>query len=164
MKSHAIVALASLLCISKLYGDAANISDGTDDGTERWGYVEVRQKAYLFWYYYKSPHQVSSPEKPWPTILWLQGGPGGSGVGGGNFLEIGPLDVNLQTRNLTWLQKADLIFVDNPVGVGYSYVEDPSALTKTDLQVATDLTKLLKALSKEIPTLQSSPLFLVGES
>jgi len=117
---------------------------------------------------------------------------GGSGVGGGNFLEIGPRDVNLQTRNLTWLQKADLIFVvcqgdlffnllvpssfmstadvlswwwqDNPVGVGYSYVEDPSALTKTDLQVATDLTKLLKALSKEIPTLQSSPLFLVGES
>jgi len=109
MKSHAIVALASLLCLSKLYGDAANISDGTDDGTERWGYVEVRQsnhlftnhhllhynsllfyhfyvlttficacyfeEAYLFWYYYKSPHQVSSPEKPWPTILWLQGGP-----------------------------------------------------------------------------------------
>lgn len=36
---------------------------------------------------------------------------GASGVGLGNFQEIGPLDVNLQPRNSTWLQKADLIFV-----------------------------------------------------
>lgn len=36
---------------------------------------------------------------------------GGSGVGRGNFLEIGPLDVDLNPRNSTWLQKADLIFV-----------------------------------------------------
>jgi hypothetical protein len=32
-------------------------------------------------------------------------------VGIGNFMEIGPLDVNLKPRNSTWLQKADLIFV-----------------------------------------------------
>ena len=50
------------------------------------------------------------------------------------------------------------------MGVGYSYVEDESALVKTDLEAAADLTELLKALVKELPTLQSSPLFLVGES
>ncbi|VAH87080.1 serine carboxypeptidase-like 51 isoform X2 [Triticum aestivum] len=131
---------------------------------ETWGYVEIRHKAHLFWWYYKSPHRVSSPVKPWPTILWLEGGPGGSGVGGGNFQGIGPLDVNLKPHNSTWLQKADLIFVDLPVGVGYSYVEDPSVLATTDVQVASDATELLKALTKEIPTLHSSPLFLVGES
>ncbi|XP_037419584.1 serine carboxypeptidase-like 51 isoform X1 [Triticum dicoccoides] len=131
---------------------------------ETWGYVEIRHKAHLFWWYYKSPHRVSSPVKPWPTILWLEGGPGGSGVGGGNFQGIGPLDVNLKPHNSTWLQKADLIFVDLPVGVGYSYVEDPSVLATTDVQVAADATELLKALTKEIPTLHSSPLFLVGES
>ena len=32
-------------------------------------------------------------------------------MGIGNFLEVGPLDVNLKPRNSTWLQKADLIFV-----------------------------------------------------
>uniref|UniRef100_A0A453IX09 Carboxypeptidase n=1 Tax=Aegilops tauschii subsp. strangulata TaxID=200361 RepID=A0A453IX09_AEGTS len=53
---------------------------------------------------------------------------------------------------------------DLPVGVGYSYVEDPSVLATTDVQVAADATELLKALTKEIPTLHSSPLFLVGES
>jgi serine carboxypeptidase 1 len=36
---------------------------------------------------------------------------GASGVGLGNFLEVGPLDVDLKPRNSTWLHKADLIFV-----------------------------------------------------
>uniref|UniRef100_A0A0E0KEM0 Carboxypeptidase n=1 Tax=Oryza punctata TaxID=4537 RepID=A0A0E0KEM0_ORYPU len=143
---------------------AADVTSGTGDGGELWGYVQVRPKAHLFWWYYKSPQRVSSPGKPWPTILWLQGGPGASGVGLGNFLEVGPLDVNLKPRDSTWLQKADLIFVDNPVGVGYSYADDPSALVTTDWQAATDATELLRALAKEIPTLQSSPLFLVAES
>ncbi|KQJ93707.1 hypothetical protein BRADI_3g06230v3 [Brachypodium distachyon] len=90
---------------------------------------------------------------------------GASGVGIGNFLEMGPLDVNLSPRNWTWLQKADLIFVDNPVGVGYSYAEDPSVLVKTDWEAAEDATALLAALAREVPALQQgSPLFLVAES
>ena len=53
---------------------------------------------------------------------------------------------------------------DNPVGVGYSYVENSSLLVTTDWQQAADMTTVLKALVKEVPTLQSSPLFLVAES
>uniref|UniRef100_A0A0D9Z8F7 Carboxypeptidase n=1 Tax=Oryza glumipatula TaxID=40148 RepID=A0A0D9Z8F7_9ORYZ len=164
------LALLALLFLCLLQGERAaaaadDLTSGTGDGSELWGYVQVRPKAHLFWWYYKSPQRASSPGKPWPTILWLQGGPGASGVGLGNFLEVGPLDVNLKPRDSTWLQRADLIFVDNPVGVGYSYADDPSALVTTDWQAATDATELLRALAaKEIPTLQSSPLFLVAES
>jgi serine carboxypeptidase 1 len=50
------------------------------------------------------------------------------------------------------------------VGVRYSYVEDERALVKTDWEAAASLTEILKALVKKLPTLQSSPLFLVGES
>ncbi|KAG2540273.1 serine carboxypeptidase-like 51 isoform X2 [Panicum virgatum] len=161
----ALLPLVLCLCLaSPRAGSAASVTAGTPDGSERWGYVEVRPKAHLFWWYYKSPQRASAPGKPWPTVLWLQGGPGASGVGLGNFLEVGPLDVNLKPRNSTWLQKADLIFVDNPVGVGYSYVEDDSLLVTTDWQQAADATTLLKALVREVPTLQSSPLFLVAES
>jgi len=32
-----------------------------------------------------------------------QGGPGASSTGFGNFVEIGPLDVNLAPRNTTWV-------------------------------------------------------------
>ena len=42
---------------------------------------------------------------------FLPSSQGASGVGLGNFLEVGPLDVDLKPRNSTWLQKADLIFV-----------------------------------------------------
>ncbi|KAM0861052.1 hypothetical protein ACQ4PT_046130 [Festuca glaucescens] len=160
------LALISLLILSLLRtSSAASVTTGAPDGSKLWGYVEVRPKANLFWWYYKSPQRVSTPSKPWPTVLWLQGGPGASGVGIGNFLEIGPLDVGLNPRNSTWLQKADLIFVDNPVGVGYSYVEDPSLLVKTDWEAAADAAALVKSLATQVPALQQgSPLFLVGES
>lgn len=29
----------------------------------------------MFWWLYKSPYRVEDPSKPWPIILWLQGGP-----------------------------------------------------------------------------------------
>ncbi|XP_047086941.1 serine carboxypeptidase-like 51 [Lolium rigidum] len=163
MEFRPLALVFPVLCLSVL-GTAHATTAGNSDGTERWGYVEVRPKAHLFWWYYKSPHRVSTPTKPWPTVLWLQGVPGASGVGLGNFLEVGPLDGNLKPRNSTWLHKADLIFVDNPVGVGYSYVEDDSLLVTTDLEAAADMITLLKALVKEVKTLESSPLFLVGES
>ncbi|XP_073356714.1 serine carboxypeptidase-like 51 [Aegilops tauschii subsp. strangulata] len=200
------VALSSLLlilcCLSLLRaGSDASVTAGATDGSELWGYVEVRPKAHLFWWYYKSPQRVSTPSTPWPTVLWLQGGPGASGVGIGNFLEVGPLDVHLNPRNSTWLQKADLIFVvsqsykllllhascffltrprrfdvdrlitcvdgwldawqwqwqDNPVGVGYSYAENGSALVTSDWEAAADATALLKALATE---LSYAPLLL----
>ncbi|TVU08734.1 hypothetical protein EJB05_42146 [Eragrostis curvula] len=160
----ATATLFFLLCLTAQFPRDAAITAGTPDGMQKWGYITIRPKAHMFWLLYKSPQRVSSPAKPWPTIMWLAGGPGVSGVGSSNFEEIGPLDVNLKPRNTTWLQKADLLFVDAPVGVGFSYVDDPSALAKTDLQVAMDVTELIKALVNELPTLQSSPLHLVGES
>ena len=49
--------------------------------------------------------------------------------------QIGPLDVNLKPRNTTWVTKANLLFVDNPVGAGYSYVDDASKFTTNNTQV-----------------------------
>ncbi|KAK1261218.1 Serine carboxypeptidase-like 51 [Acorus gramineus] len=137
---------------------------GTPDGSEEWGYVQVRPKAHMFWWLYRSPQRVDNASSPWPIILWLQGGPGASGVGIGNFQEVGPLDTDLKPRNSTWLQKADLLFVDNPVGTGYSYVEDEKLCVKTDEEAATDLTTLLKALFNGNANLQKSPLYLIAES
>ncbi|XP_034689046.1 serine carboxypeptidase-like 51 isoform X2 [Vitis riparia] len=136
----------------------------SQDGTEEWGYVEVRPKAHMFWWLYRSPYRVESPSKPWPIILWLQGGPGASGVGIGNFQEIGPLGTDLKPRNSTWLRKADLLFVDNPVGTGYSFVEDTKLLVKTDVEAAVDLTTLLKEIFNRNESLQQSPLYIVAES
>ncbi|XP_043811660.1 serine carboxypeptidase-like 51 isoform X2 [Manihot esculenta] len=118
----------------------------------------------MFWWLYRSPYRVEISSKPWPIILWLQGGPGASGVGLGNFEEIGPLDVNLKPRNSTWLRMADLLFVDNPVGTGFSFVEESNLFVKTDEEAATDLTTLLKEIFNRNESLQQSPLHIVAES
>ena len=78
----------------------------------------------------------------------LQGGPGGSGTGFGNFGEIGPLDVNLQPRNTSWTQAANILFIDNPVGSGYSYTDDDSAFTTDVDQIAKDLLTLFSDFLK----------------
>nr|ACU23564.1 unknown [Glycine max] len=162
-KLHAsVLALVFLLVI--LFQEGLVTCMKNEDGSEEWGYVQVRPKAHLFWWLYRSPYRVENPSKPWPIILWLQGGPGSSGVGFGNFGEVGPLDANLKPRNFTWLRKADLLFVDNPVGTGYSYVEDSNLYAKTDEEATTDLTTLLVELFYNDASLQKSPLFIVAES
>ena len=49
-------------------------------------------------------------------MQWFTTDQGASGVGYGNFMEIGPLDEELKPRATTWLAKADLLFVvSNPI-------------------------------------------------
>ncbi|KAM7528030.1 hypothetical protein LguiB_031440 [Lonicera macranthoides] len=164
-KSHVFLLLLSLFFLSSLFhGAIAKAKKSSQDGSEQWGYVQVRPKAHMFWWYYRSSYRTEDPNKPWPIILWLQGGPGASGVGIGNFEEVGPLDTFLKPRNSTWLQLADLLFVDNPVGTGYSFVEDKSVLVKTDEEAAADLTTLLIELFNKNESLQKSPLYVVAES
>ena len=78
----------------------------------------------------------------------MQGGPGGSSTGFGNFGEIGPYDVDLNPRNTTWVQVANVLFVDNPVGTGYSYVDNDSAYTTNVDQIAQDLLTFFSAFFK----------------
>ncbi|EOA28419.1 hypothetical protein CARUB_v10024625mg [Capsella rubella] len=169
MKNTSVVVhLLLLLClIVSCTNGETKLERSNSDGSESWGYVEVRPKAHMFWWHYKSPYRVDQdPSKPWPIILWLQGGPGASGVGIGNFQEVGPLNTFLNPRNSTWLKKADLLFVDSPVGAGYSFVEEneKELYVKSDEEAAKDLTKLLQQLFNKNHTLSQSPLFIVAES
>lgn len=167
-KIHLLIGplLVFCFCFFRVDSSIASRTQSSSDGSESWGYVEVRPKAHMFWWLYKSPSRAEDPIRPWPVILWLQGGPGASGVGIGNFEEVGPLDINLKPRNSTWLKKANLLFVDCPVGTGYSYVEDTKQLVKTDWEAGTDLITLLIEVFKTSNAgfHRSSPLYIVAES
>jgi serine carboxypeptidase 1 len=38
-----------------------------------------------------------------PLVFWLQGGPGSSSTGYGNFEILGPIDLAQKERNFTWI-------------------------------------------------------------
>lgn len=48
--------------------------------------------------------------------------------------EIGPYNDDWSPRKHAWTQSANLLFVDNPVGTGYSYVDDLQLLGMTSPQ------------------------------
>ena len=49
------------------------------------------------------------------------------------------------------VQVANVLFVDNPVGTGYSYVTEDSAYTTDVSQIAADLMTLFSQLLEDLP-------------
>ncbi|GLU19065.1 hypothetical protein SLE2022_353330 [Rubroshorea leprosula] len=88
------------------------------------GYVTVDPTAgtALFYYFVESPENSSSN----PLVLWFNGGPGCSSLGGGAMMELGPFRVNgdcstLFLNQYSWNNVANVIFLESPAGVGFSY-------------------------------------------
>uniref|UniRef100_A0A8C6L0A0 Carboxypeptidase n=1 Tax=Nothobranchius furzeri TaxID=105023 RepID=A0A8C6L0A0_NOTFU len=131
--------------------------------TEAWDYVEVRPGAHMFWWLYYAESQAAQ-YKDLPLVMWLQGGPGGSGTGFGNFEEIGPLNRDLQPRKTSWVQTASLLFVDNPVGTGFSYAERPDGFATDVATVASDMLVLLRHFFTLKSDFQSIPFYIFSES
>ncbi|XP_026108949.1 retinoid-inducible serine carboxypeptidase [Carassius auratus] len=130
---------------------------------ESWEYVDVRDGAHMFWWLYYG-NSSSASYKDLPLVMWLQGGPGGSSCGFGNFEEIGPLDRDLKLRETSWVRAASVLFVDNPVGTGYSYTDTEDALTKDVAMVASDMMVLLKSFFSKQTEFQSIPFYIFSES
>ena len=105
-----------------------------------------------------------------PVVIWLQGGPGGSSMFG--LLEIhGPIqavyDEDGITRGVlnpyTFAKKANMLYIDNPVGAGYSY-SDPNGLPTTQEDVARDLYECLIQWFTMFPEYQPNEFYAFGES
>uniref|UniRef100_G3QKF1 Carboxypeptidase n=1 Tax=Gorilla gorilla gorilla TaxID=9595 RepID=G3QKF1_GORGO len=154
-----------LLLLPLLLGLSAGavIDWPTEEGKEVWDYVTVRKDAYMFWWLYYATNSCKNFSEL-PLVMWLQGGPGGSSTGFGNFEEIGPLDSDLKPRKTTWLQAASLLFVDNPVGTGFSYVNGSGAYAKDLAMVASDMMVLLKTFFSCHKEFQTVPFYIFSES
>ncbi|RUS90085.1 hypothetical protein EGW08_002127 [Elysia chlorotica] len=161
MAFKGILILLLLSELSTAFVTKSNQNDNDSPG-EYWDYVTVRPKAHMFYWLYETTHE--SGYKKRPLILWLQGGPGGSSTGFGNFQELGPLDVELKPRDTTWLQTASLLFIDNPVGSGFSYVDDMEALTKNVEEISADLLAVMQAFVKKHPDFSETPFYIFSES
>jgi serine carboxypeptidase 1 len=58
----------------------------------------------------------------------------------------------------------NVLFIDNPVGTGFSYVDSKSAFTKTNAEIATDLVNFTEGFLKAHPEFKTVPLYIFSES
>ena len=157
---HCAVGLITMVLVGTMpHGYQFNSVNQTTEAKQKWNYVNVRPNAYMFWWLYYADDYTNKP-----LIIWLQGGPGASSTGYGNIGEIGPLDMDLKPRDTTWLTEGSLLFIDQPVGSGYSYVTSDDAFTTDIKGITADLLVMLADFMKNQPTFQKTPLFIFSES
>ncbi|GJD00760.1 carboxypeptidase Y [Colletotrichum higginsianum] len=137
-----------------------------DAGSRQWsGLVPLDAELDMFFWYFESRHQPQDA----PLIIWLNGGPGASSLLGA-FHEIGPCSVTEDGEKTvrsesSWTEFANMLFIDQPIGVGFSDPQDPSLWSKNLQESAIDLDKFLDVfLGEYFPSLQKRPIHFAGES
>ncbi|XP_020588235.1 serine carboxypeptidase-like 42 [Phalaenopsis equestris] len=131
------------------------------------GYVDVDDKTGKSLFYYFAEAEREAGKKP--LTLWLNGGPGCSSVGGGAFTELGPFFPRGDGRGLrinkhSWNKESNLLFVESPAGVGWSYSNRTSDYTTGDASTANDMHIFLMRWFEKFPEFKTRDLFLTGES
>lgn len=127
------------------------------------GYLQASPGKFLHYWFVTSQRD---PVKD-PVVLWLNGGPGCSSLDG--FLsENGPFHVNdngatLYENAFSWNKIANVLYVESPAGVGFSYSDDKKYATDDD-QVAEDNYKALQSFFAKFPNFTQNEFFIFGES
>ncbi|CAI5456367.1 unnamed protein product [Caenorhabditis angaria] len=127
------------------------------------GYLPISDQKQLFYWFVESENDPSND----PLILWLNGGPGCASMEG-LFIEMGPFRVRnygekVDRNPWTWNRIANIIYLDAPAGVGYSYYNSNN-LTYTDDQVASDNFDALALWFKRFPEFAINSFYIAGES
>ena len=106
------------------------------------GYITVDEvkKTRLFYWYVESQSNATTA----PLVLWLNGGPGCSSLGG-FFGELGPFyvksDFSLGMNEFSWNKIANMVFLEAPAGVGFSKTD--TSIPYNDDKTATDSMQFL---------------------
>ncbi|XVF88548.1 hypothetical protein PTKIN_Ptkin19aG0059300 [Pterospermum kingtungense] len=132
------------------------------------GYVTVNEshgRALFYWFF----EAQCQPEKR-PLLLWLNGGPGCSSIGYGQSEELGPFfpqkdGSTLRLNPHSWNKVANLLFVESPIGVGFSYTNTTSDEDDLgDTLTALDSHAFLVNWFKRFPQFKSHDFYISGES
>lgn len=131
------------------------------------GYLKAddnkKPKKFLHYWFVESQ---SDPAKD-PVLLWLNGGPGCSSMEG-LFAELGPFSVNddgktLKLNEFSWNKMANVLFLESPSAVGYSY-STKLVNIYTDDSTAQENHQALRSFMDKFPQYRNNSLYLSGES
>ncbi|XP_018483748.1 serine carboxypeptidase-like 13 isoform X3 [Raphanus sativus] len=123
----------------------------------------------MFYYFIKSEN---NPQED-PLLIWLTGGPGCSSIFGLLF-ENGPLALKFEVYNgsipslvsttYSWTKMANIIFLDQPVGSGFSYSRTPLVDKISDTGEVKRIHEFLQKWLSKHPQFYSNPFYVAGDS
>ncbi|KJZ79011.1 Carboxypeptidase Y-like A [Hirsutella minnesotensis 3608] len=134
---------------------------GVDKVKQYSGYLDDDEKdKHLFYWFFESRNDPKND----PVVLWLNGGPGCSSLTG-LFMELGPASVDkklkLVNNPYAWNNNASVIFLDQPVNVGYSY---GSGAVSDTVAAGKDVYALLTLFFHQFPEYAKQDFHIAGES
>ncbi|KAH0783592.1 hypothetical protein KY290_003190 [Solanum tuberosum] len=96
-------------------------------------------------------------------------GPGCSSFGNGGMVELGPFRVNEDGKTLwlnpfAWNKVANVLFLESPAGVGFSYSNTSSDYTTGDKKTRLDSFTFLVNWMERFPEYKHRDFYIVGES
>ncbi|CAN7997176.1 unnamed protein product, partial [Ixodes hexagonus] len=116
----------------------------------------------FFWFF---PAQ-ENPDTA-PVILWLQGGPGSSCMFS-VFNEHSPYVVDEngipKRRESAWTSRFSMLYVDNPVGPGFSFTEKEEGYAKDQTDVGRDMLETLQQFFTLFQEFAGNEFYVSGES
>ena len=132
------------------------------------GYLTTNRtlKNHLFFWHFPSPNSQA------PLLLWLNGGPAVSSMLG-LFWEHGPLEIdkdkygtgNFGPHQHSWVGPFSVVYVDNPVGTGYSFSESKEdGYRLTQDEYTDDLYQFVIQFLDLFPEYRDRGLYLGGQS
>ncbi|KAJ6131034.1 hypothetical protein N7523_001494 [Penicillium sp. IBT 18751x] len=128
------------------------------------GHIEVdpASNGNLFFWHFQNQH-IANRQR---TVIWLNGGPGCSSMDGA-LMEIGPYRVKdeetLEYNKGSWDEFANLLFVDQPVGTGFSYANTDSYLHELD-EMSAHFMIFLDKFFDMFPEYERDDIYIAGES
>ncbi|XP_039030435.1 serine carboxypeptidase-like 44 isoform X2 [Hibiscus syriacus] len=130
------------------------------------GYIDVDPEAgrSLFYYFV----EAENDPKNQPLTIWLTGGPGCSSVGD-SFVGVGPFITTNDARGLernphAWNNVSNILFIDSPVGAGWSYSNTSDDYIVGDHSTNNDLVTFILKWFEKYPIFKSRDLYVCGAS
>ncbi|KAL3695781.1 hypothetical protein R1sor_009857 [Riccia sorocarpa] len=119
--------------------------------------------AKMFYFFFESRGNKTTD----PVVLWMTGGPGCASELA-LFYENGPFkiakDLSLVWNDFGWDKISNLIFVDQPIGTGFSYSTDIRDLRHDEAGVSEDMLDFFQAFFEKHPQFKNNELYITGES
>lgn len=126
---------------------------------------EAAGKIFYWFFEARGPEVVVNDQTP--LLIWLNGGPGASSMTG-LLTEMGPYRITPEGKLIphaqSWTQLGHMLFIDQPVGTGYSSVRDDSGYVNTQEQLAEQLYRALQGFYWRHPEYAANPVYVCGES